>query len=136
MDVLLFLAITIFLAVFPVFFPDIFPRCSLCRKLKPRFLFRIRVNTFAKYVNLVIDPSRSKRLTGMFINQQLKKMGILAEEKGADGKSRTVITGESARYGIESMEMNYNGVAYNKVVFNDQGKKFLLEHLEEIMSYK
>jgi hypothetical protein len=44
MDVLLFLAITIFLAVFPVFFPDIFPRCSLCRKLKPRFLFRIRVN--------------------------------------------------------------------------------------------
>lgn len=97
---------------------------------------KIGVNTFAKCVNLVIDPSRSKRLTGMLINQQLKKMGILAEEKEADGKSHTVITGESARYGIESMQMDYNGVVYNKVVFNDQGKKFLLEHLEEIMSYK
>lgn len=97
---------------------------------------KIGVNTFAKCINQVINPLKSRKLTGVLLNNQLKKMGILSEEETEGGKHRTAVNDTSIQYGIEIMEANYNGNLYEKVVFNDKGKKFLLEHLEEIMNYK
>jgi hypothetical protein len=94
---------------------------------------RIGVNEFAKCVNKVVDLNKSKRLSGMEINKRLKKMGVLDEEALPDGKSRTVLNARSFDYGIESEKRNYNGNEYEMVLFNETGKKFLLDNLEEIM---
>jgi len=53
-----------------------------------------------------------------------------------DGKKRTKINENSHQYGIETMRKNYNGVEYDMVCFNDAGKQFLLDHLEEIAAAK
>lgn len=94
----------------------------------------IGVNAFSQCINKVINPHRSKKLSGMELNRQLKKMGILAEEVDEQGKKKTILPPESMKYGIHTELVNYNGNEYEKVVFNSKGVHFLLENLEKIMS--
>ncbi len=97
---------------------------------------KIGVNEFAKSVNKVIDVHRSKKLSGVELNRQLKKMGILAELITEDGKTRTVINERSMEFGIETEKRVYNGNEYEMILFNDKGKKFLLDNLEKIMTFE
>ena len=97
---------------------------------------KIGVNQFARCINTVIDLNRSKKLTGMELNKQLKKMGILGEKEIEGDRKRTIITDKSKDYGIESEQRNYDGTEYEKIVFNDLGKKFLLDNLENILAYE
>ncbi|TQR05803.1 hypothetical protein [Psychrobacillus soli] len=94
----------------------------------------IGINEFARAVNLVIDETVSKKLTGAAINKKLKEIGVLSEEKINDNRKRTVVNGNSIAYGIESMEGYYNGEAYERVVFNDIGKEFLMKNLIDLMT--
>lgn len=94
---------------------------------------KIGVNEFAKCVNKVIDPNRSRKLTGLEINRRLKKMGILAERVLEDGKKRTALNEQSGEYGIECEKRTFNGNDYDMILFNDTGKKYLLDNLEKIM---
>lgn len=94
---------------------------------------RIGVNEFAKCVNKVLDLNKSKTLSGMEINKKLKQMGILSEESLPDGKKRTVLTARSYDNGVETEKRNYNGNEYEMVLFNEKGKKFLIDNLERIM---
>lgn len=93
----------------------------------------IGINEFAQAVNLVIDENISKKLSGAIINRMLNKIGVLSEEKINDSKTRTVVNDNSIAYGIESMESYYNGEPYQRVVFNDIGKEFLLKNIIIIM---
>ncbi len=95
---------------------------------------KIGVTEFAKRINFVIDPMKSRKLTGTDLNKQLKKMGVLSEEKGEDGKPRTIINDKSGTYGIETEKRSFNGREYEMIVFNDQGKKYLMDNLEKIMA--
>ncbi|MEN6350081.1 MAG: hypothetical protein ABFD08_11875 [Syntrophomonas sp.] len=95
----------------------------------------IGVNQFARCINSVIDLNRSRKISGVEINRQLKKMGILAEEQLDDGKKRTAINENSCKYGIVTEKRSYNGNEYDMVCFNDIGKKFLLDDLEKILEY-
>lgn len=97
---------------------------------------KIGISEFVRCINSVIDRTRSKKLTPVEINSQLKKTGILGEEKGESGKPRTVLTEKSGKYGIETERRTANGKDYDAVVFNEKGKKFLLDNLEKIMDYK
>jgi hypothetical protein len=85
--------------------------------------------------NSVIDLNVSRKITGVEINKQLKKMGILAEELLADGKKRTIVNDNSPKYGIVTEKRNYSGNEYDMVCFNDIGKKFLLDDLEKILEW-
>lgn len=96
----------------------------------------IGINQFTRCINNVIDLNRSKRLTGVHMNNQLKKMGILSEELLGDGKKRTVINENSYKFGIVTEKRNYNGNEYDMVCFTDFGKKFLLDDLEKILEYE
>lgn len=96
---------------------------------------KIGISEFVRCINNVIDRTRSRKLTAVDINSRLKKIGILGEEKGESGKSRTILNEKSSRYGIETEVRNYNGKEYEAIVFNDTGKKFLIENLEKIMEY-
>lgn len=95
----------------------------------------IGVNAFAKYVNEATDPALCKRLSGVALNNQLKKIGILGDEADAGGKRHTITNDKSEQYGIEMTTAVFNGSTYEKVVFNDKGKEFLLGHLQEIMDF-
>jgi hypothetical protein len=96
----------------------------------------IGVNQFARCINSVIDLNRSKKITGVEINKQLKKMGILSEELLPDGKKRAIVNNDSYKYGIVTEKRNYNGNEYDMVCFNETGKKFLLDELEKILEWE
>jgi hypothetical protein len=96
---------------------------------------KIGVNEFSRYVNMCIDLNVSKRLTGVEINRRLKKMGVLSEKVNpATGKMRTITNDSSINYGFETLKKSFNGVEYDMVVMNDEGKKYLLDNIEDIMS--
>jgi hypothetical protein len=78
--------------------------------------------------------SVSKRLTGVELNKQLKKIGVLSEEATPNGKTRTVVNDNSINFGFESVKKEYNGNEYDMVVINNKGKKYLLDELETIMA--
>ena len=96
---------------------------------------KIGANQFAKCINNVIDLNKSKKLSGVELNKQLKKMGVLSENIDEQGKVRTIINNKSVDYGFESEKRNYNGNEYEMVVINDIGKAYILENLEDIMKY-
>lgn len=96
---------------------------------------KIGINEFARCVNEVIDTGKSRKLTGIEINRQLKRMGVLGEQVLDDGKMRTIVRPESSGYGIESEKRNQNGNEYEMVLFNEDGKKYLLENIETIMAF-
>lgn len=92
----------------------------------------IGVNAFCKAVNEAIDPYKSKKITGAFLNNKLKKLGILSEEK-TEKSSHTVINKNSEEFGFISVKREYNGVEYDQVQINEKGKAYLLNNLIEIM---
>ncbi|SOC43242.1 hypothetical protein [Ureibacillus acetophenoni] len=89
---------------------------------------KIGINEFAKAINKVIDPQVSKKLTGQMINKKLKELGILSEMVDEEGKTNTVTNENSEGYGIESIARSFNGREYQKVVYNEVGKEFLLKN--------
>ena len=95
---------------------------------------KIGVSTFSNCINRVIDLSLSKKLTGVELNRRLKQMGILGELKIDETKSRTVTNDKSKEFGFEMEHRIFKGLEYEMVVMNDQGKKYLLENLESIMT--
>lgn len=95
---------------------------------------KIGVNEFSKNINECIDLSRSKKLTGVELNRRLKKMGVLGDADAGGGKKRTALSDESAKYGFEMERRSYNGVEYEMVVINDDGKRYLLDNIETIMA--
>jgi hypothetical protein len=94
----------------------------------------IGVNEFARCINMYIDTSKSKKVTGVRINKGLKKMGILSEQDTGNGKTRTITNSESMKYGFETEKKIFNGSEYEMVVINNKGKKYLLDNIESLMS--
>jgi hypothetical protein len=94
---------------------------------------KIGVNEFSRCVNRCLDAD-GKKLTGVELNKRLKKLGILSEEKLPDGKTHTTVNGKSSDYGFEREYRSYKGEAYEMVVMNEIGKKYLLDNLETIMA--
>jgi hypothetical protein len=95
---------------------------------------KIGVNEFSRCVNRCLDADDSKKLTGVELNKRLKKLGILSEEKLADGKNHTTVNAKSGEFGFESEHRTYKGEEYEMVVINEVGKKYLLDNLETIMA--
>lgn len=93
----------------------------------------IGVNQFAKCINQVVDIETTKGISGAQINAKLKELGILAEKVDETGKKVTAISNKSKQYGIVAVPNEYNGRKYDKIIFTDKGKQFLLEHFIEIM---
>lgn len=95
---------------------------------------KIGVNEFSRCINSVIDRTKSKCLTGVELNKNLKKIGILSEKENEQGRKTTVTNEKSFEYGFETVRASFNGKEYDKVVINEKGKKFLLDNLEKIMA--
>lgn len=92
----------------------------------------IGVNEVAKCINEQINPLISKKVTGAQLNKGLKKLGILSELE-EDGKKRTTTNERSKDYGFFLEKRSYDGREYDMVLINDEGKKYILDNIEEIM---
>ncbi len=95
---------------------------------------KIGLTEFTKCINECINLNFSKKLTNVELGKRLKKMGILGEVIGEKGKTRTVTNENSAAYGFETITRSFEEHEYQMVVINEQGKRYLMDHLEEIMS--
>lgn len=95
--------------------------------------YSIGVNEFAKHINDVVDTQVVKGISGAQINSRLKVLGILDEKVDESGKKFTIINKKSKEYGIELVPGEFNGKKYEKIVFNQKGKQYLLEHFIDIM---
>ncbi len=94
---------------------------------------KIGVMQFVKCVNTFVDLSKSKKLTAVSLNKQLKRLGILSEQVTEKGNTRTVVNEKSKDYGIETETKVYKNRSYDMILFNDVGKKYLLDNLQAIM---
>ena len=61
-------------------------------------------------------------------------MGILSEIISDSGKTRTITNETSAKFGFEMEKRKFNGVEYEMVLINENGKKYLLQNIETIMN--
>ena len=95
----------------------------------------ITISVFVEAVNKAVNLETRKQLTASRINGQLKKMGILKNNKLADGKNETRITEEGTRLGILEEEVEYTDRNYFRISYTEKGKQFLLNHLIEILDY-
>lgn len=93
----------------------------------------IGVNEIAKCINNNINPLISKKVSGNIISRGLKKMGVLAEIENEDKTKRTAVNNSSINLGFSEVKRSYNGNEYFQVVANDEGKKFILDNIKEIM---
>jgi hypothetical protein len=104
---------------------------------KARVEFRdelIGMSEFAKCVNQQVDVLKTRKANAKTINKALKTRGILTDKVTEDNKRQTVTNEKSAEYGFEMTTRTYEGKQYEQLVMNDTGKRFLMEHLEELMN--
>lgn len=95
--------------------------------------YPIGIVEFAKCVNMIVDKEMMKEVSPRKINEGLKKMGILHEVTGSKS-TRTIINPDVAKeYGISVMKYEKNGIKIEKIVYDDIGKKFLLDNIEKIL---
>lgn len=92
----------------------------------------IGVNEIARCINQQINLLMSKKVTGVVINNGLKRLGILSEGMDDLGKKRTTTNEKSADYGFQLEKRNYNGVEYYMVVIDEKGKRYILDNIEKI----
>ena len=112
-------------------------RFLMTEEEKARVVFRdelIGMNEFAKCVNQQVDVLKSRKANAVTINKALKEKGILTEKVMADNKRQTVANEKSAEYGFEMITRSYEGREYEQLVMNDAGKRYLMEHLEELIN--
>ena len=93
----------------------------------------IGINDFCKRVNDQLDLSISKKLSAKIINDRLKQFDILSEKLSDNGKKRTITNDTSAGYGITTIERSFNGRPYQQVVFDEEGKEFLMRNLMRLL---
>lgn len=98
--------------------------------------YPIGIAEFTRCINEVIDTEKVKKLNAVNVTKGLKKMDILHEIKIAQtGRTKTIINPDaSQKYGISVITFEKNGIKIEKIIYDDIGKKFLLDNLEDILS--
>lgn len=97
--------------------------------------YNIGIVEFTRCVNQVIDTERIKKVTAVDINRGLKQMKILYEIKNPKtGRNKTIINPDVASdYGISVEKYEQNGITIEKIVYDQKGKEFLLQNIEQIL---
>jgi len=82
-------------------------------------------------INVLVDGDKMRKLVARDVNSFLKELGVLSE-KIVDGKHVTIINKTSSNYGIMGVEVIEEGKTYQKVLYTDKGKHFVLKLLSEL----
>ena len=93
----------------------------------------ITISCFTYKINACIDSKKMKKLKASQITNWLMQKGFLTETVSDDGKSFKVLTNTSASIGISSIKKeSAYGRIYDVNVYNRDGQKYILEHINEI----
>lgn len=92
----------------------------------------VGVGKIAQYINI----KYKENIKGQDINDWLKSQWILSEYKDEEGKKRTIINDRSSKYGIISKKkVGRMWEEYDAIIFEEKGKKFILDNREEIIRF-
>lgn len=93
----------------------------------------ISISCFTYRINACIDSKKMKKLKASQITNWLMQKGFLKEIVSDDGKCFKVLTNTSAAIGISSIKKeSAYGRIYDVNVYNRDGQRYILEHLNEI----
>lgn len=97
--------------------------------------YPIGISEFCTYINSLIDTEKMKKLSPIDLNRGLKHMGVLHEiVNPKTNHTKTIVNPDvSLKYGISTISYEKNGITIEKIVYDNTGKNFLLNNLEEIL---
>lgn len=88
----------------------------------------IGVMKLVNAINRTIDTHAMKRLSAFTFNRKLIEEGVLSY-CDEEGSKRAVVNDISEKHGIKSIRTTYNGEEYDKVVYTEEGKSYVMDHL-------
>lgn len=97
--------------------------------------YNIGISEFARCVNEVIDTEKYKKVTAKDLNKGLKQMDILHDIQNPKTKKvKTIVNPDfGIKYGIAVNQFEIRGINIEKVEYDDRGKQFLLDNIENII---
>ena len=76
-----------------------------------------------------------RKLTAVAVNDALAEMGVV-KITSFNNKRKTILSEDYKNgYGISEKEAIYNGVKAVSIVYDKEGQKFVVDHLNEILEY-
>ncbi len=81
-------------------------------------------------INEQIDHHKMKRLSAFAFNKKLIEEGLLSYSS-EEGSKKAVINDKSEKQGIISVKSTFNNEEYDKVVYTEKGKAFVLKNLSK-----
>jgi hypothetical protein len=95
----------------------------------------IPISAFVYHINECIDDKKMKKLKATQITSWLMKEGYLSEIKAEDGRFFKVLTKKSKNIGISSEKRKSKyGRVYGVNLYNEESQKFIIEHLDDIVT--
>ena len=94
----------------------------------------IPISVFTYAINSQIDDKKMKKIRASQITAWLMKEGYLCEIESSDGKTFKVLTDKSSTIGITAVERESDyGRIYKVNLYDENGQRFILDHLDDIM---
>lgn len=79
-------------------------------------------------INAQIDTHNTKKLSAFAFNKKLIEEGVLSYST-EEGSKKAVVNTKSEKQGIKSIKAIFNNEEYDKVVYDDKGKAYVMEHM-------
>ena len=97
----------------------------------------VNITYICKMLNAVakVEEKGMRKLTAVAINDALAEMGVV-KITSFNNKRKTLLSEDYKNgYGISEKEAIYNGVKAVSIVYDKEGQKFIVDHLNEILEY-
>ena len=96
----------------------------------------VYVSDISKYLNTVIDVSRTKKISAIAINNWLSAIGALEDSQMPNGKSKRVPTELGLSLGIIAEERTGQYGQYTAILFSPHAQQYIYDNLEAIINAK
>ena len=97
----------------------------------------VNITHICKMLNAVakVEEKGMRKLTAVAVNDALAEMGVV-KITSFNNKRKTILSEDYKNgYGISEKEAIYNGVKAVSIVYDKEGQKFIVDHLNEILEY-
>lgn len=99
------------------------------------FDYPVGISAFAKALSEVLNRYGMQKISAVAFTGWLASKKLLGEKIGEGNRKSKVVNEYSASVGIISEQRNFNGQEYTAVLYTPEAQKFLLDNLDEIVSY-
>ena len=96
----------------------------------------VTISRIAKQMNRGVDKNIYKTFSAQMIIRWLESQGFVNTHPDGSDKRHTLPTEEGREIGIRTEMREYNGNAYEAVVYGEGAQKLIFSHAEEILAQK